>query len=301
MTAQRTIAKESTCHGIGLHSGLEVGLTLRPAPVNTGVVFRRAVEGGTVEIPARPASIGGAANATTLSASGAQISTVEHLLAAIYCLGIDNVWVDMDGAEVPVMDGSAVAFVELLNRAGVADQGESRCRLKILKPVEVVKDSRRARIEPAQGFGVSYVIDFDHPAIGRQEFSAEMLNERNFAEELAAARTFGFMADVERLWQSGLAKGGSFENTVILDARGVLNPGGLRWPDEFVRHKVLDLIGDLSLLGVEIEGRAVVEKGGHAMHHALARKLVESPESWELCDVAAGVRPGWEVEGVGFV
>ena len=299
VTAQRTISREASCRGVGLHGGLPVALTLRPAPVNTGTVFRCAVGGQLREIPARPGSLGDVTNATTLCVGDARVSTVEHLLAAIHTLGIDNVWVDVDGTEIPVMDGSAAPFVDLLGEAGCVDQDADRCILEIVEPVEVVEDGRRARIEPAPGFGIAYTIDFDHPLIGRQEFYVERLDARRFAAELAPARTFGFMDDVERLWKLGLARGGSLDNTVVLDTDRVLNPGGLRWPDEFVRHKVLDLIGDLALLGVGIEGRVVVERGGHALHHALARKLMESPQAWQLCGAAAGEGPAWEVERVG--
>ncbi len=299
VTAQRTISREASCRGVGLHGGLPVALTLRPAPANTGPVFRCAMGGELREIPARPASVGDVTNATTLCAGDARVSTVEHLLAAIHSLGVDNVWVDLDGTEIPVMDGSAAPFVDLLAEAGYVDQDADRCILELLEPVEVVEDARRARIEPAAGFGISYTIDFDHPVIGRQEFRAEQLDASQFAAELAPARTFGFLDDVERLRKSGLARGGSLDNTVVLDSDRVLNPGGLRWPDEFVRHKALDLLGDLALLGVAIEGRVVVERGGHALHHALARKLIESPEAWQLCGASEGGGPAWQVERVG--
>ena len=282
MQPQQTLAERVTCTGTGLHSGASVRLELIPARAGTGIVFVRTDRTHAVEIPARPGGVTSTRLATTLGSGEASVGTVEHLLAALYGLGIDNVRVAVEGPELPVMDGSAASFVYLIRSAGVKAQREPRPVLRVLAPIEVDEGDRRIRIEPARGLRISYAVDFAHPAIGRQELKLDRLDAARFESEIASARTFGFLQDVRALWSAGLARGGSLHNTVLLDDRRVVNQDGLRWPDEFVRHKVLDLLGDLALLGVGIEGHVKVERGGHALHHRLVAALLDQPRAWRL-------------------
>jgi UDP-3-O-[3-hydroxymyristoyl] N-acetylglucosamine deacetylase len=271
---QRTIAEKISCTGVGLHTGKPVQLTLHPARAGTGIVFVRTDLGEPVEIPALPSSLGGRAHlATTLTGGGATLDTVEHLLAAAYGLGVDNLRVEVDGPELPGMDGSSASFVFLLRAAGLYEQAARRPVLRIARPIEVREGSRSIRIEPGQGLRVSYEIDFDHPCIRRQAVRNLAIDESTFEREIARARTFGFVAEVDALWRAGRARGACLDNTVVLDGARVLNRDGLRFSDEFVRHKVLDLLGDLALLGVRVEGHVRVERGGHALHQKLVTKL----------------------------
>jgi UDP-3-O-[3-hydroxymyristoyl] N-acetylglucosamine deacetylase len=271
---QRTIAEKISCTGVGLHTGKPVQLTLHPARANTGIVFVRTDLPQPVEIPASPASLSGRVHlATTLGRSGATLDTVEHLLAATYGLGIDNLRVEVEGPELPGMDGSAASFVFLLRAAGFYEQGALRPLLRIVRPIEIREGARSIRIEPGRGLRVSYAIDFDHPCIRRQSLHDVAIDPETFEREIARARTFGFVAEVDALWRAGRARGACLDNTVVLDAHRVLNRDGLRFPDEFVRHKVLDLLGDLALLGVRVEGHIRVERGGHALHQKLVAKL----------------------------
>ena len=283
---QRTIAEKISCTGIGLHSGAPVQLTLHPARLDTGIVFVRSDAGRGAEIPARAGHVSSTQLATTLGHNGSGVGTVEHLLAALYGLGIDNVRIELDGPEVPVMDGSAAPFVFLIRAAGIFEQRGARRMLRIRRPVEVRDGERVARIEPGRGFRISYHIDFQHPAIGRQSLPDFELSEGAFERELCRARTFGFLHEVQALWRAGLGRGGSLDNTIVLDERQVLNPEGLRMPDEFVRHKALDLVGDLALLGMPVEGRVRVVRGGHALHQKLMHALLETPGATEV--VTAG-------------
>ena len=271
---QRTIAEKVSCTGVGLHSGAPVHLTLQPARAGTGIVFVRTDLPSPVEIPARPQYVTDTRMATTLGSGDATVGTTEHLLAALYGLGIDNVRIELDGPEVPVMDGSAVSFVFLVRVAGVFEQRAARRTLRLRRAVEVRDGDRWARIEPGRGLRLSYEIDFEHQAIGRQAIEGLVVTPESFESELCRARTFGFLKQVEALWRSGLGKGGSLDNAVLLDDGGVMNREGLRWPDEFVRHKALDLIGDLSILGVAVEGHVRVHKGGHALHQALVSEVL---------------------------
>ena len=282
MQRQQTIAEKVSCTGIGLHSGVPVQITLRPARAGTGIVLVRNHPGGVVEIPARAAAVASTRLATTIGHNGDTVSTVEHLLAALYGLGIDNARIVVDGPELPVMDGSAASFVYLIRSAGIFVQHERSNVLRFRKPVEVRDGDRWIRVEPARTFRVSYAIDFAHPAVRRQEFYVERWDPVAFEREIAGARTFGFLSDVRALWDAGLAKGGSLDNTVVLDEERVINPDGLRWPDEFVRHKVLDLYGDLALLGAPIQGHIRAERGGHSMHLKLVSAILASPEAWRL-------------------
>jgi UDP-3-O-[3-hydroxymyristoyl] N-acetylglucosamine deacetylase len=279
---QRTLAEKVTCTGIGLHTGSPVQLSLFPARVGSGIVFVRTDLEAPVEIPACPSAVASTQFATKLSRDGVSVSTVEHLLAALYGLGIDNIRVEVDGPELPVMDGSAASFLYLLRRAGIFPQREPRDVLRIQQPIGVEESSRRIRVEPARTFRVSYAVEFAHPAIGRQEYHLRRLDEARFEREIAGARTFGFLSEVQDLWRAGYARGGSLENAVVLDDAGVVNPDGLRWPDEFVRHKVLDLFGDLALLGTALAGHVHVERGGHSLHQQLVRAIIDHPEAWRV-------------------
>ena len=270
---QRTIAEKISCTGVGLHSGKPVQLTLHPARAGTGIVFVRTDLARPVEIPAVPGSLTRSHLATTLGRDGATLDTVEHLLAAAYGLGVDNLRVEVEGPELPGMDGSAASFVFLLRAAGFYEQAARRPVLRIVRPIEIRDGLRRIRIEPARGLRVSYAIDFEHPCIRRQALQDLVIDETSFEREIARARTFGFVAEVDALWRVGRARGACLDNTVVLDATRVLNRDGLRFPDEFVRHKVLDLLGDLALLGVQVEGHVRVERGGHALHQKLVAAL----------------------------
>jgi UDP-3-O-[3-hydroxymyristoyl] N-acetylglucosamine deacetylase len=281
---QQTIAEKVSCTGIGLHSGHPVNLSLLPAGAGTGIVFVRTDRDRPIEIPARAGAVRSTRLATTLGKGDVTIGTVEHLLAALYGLGIDNIRVEVDGPEVPVMDGSAAPFVYLLRSAGVHPQRAARPVMRVRRAVEIRRNDQHIRVEPGRGFRVHYAVEFDHPSIRRQELRFDSRRASHFDAEIAGARTFGFLEDVEALRQSGLALGGSLENSVVLDDDGVMNPEGLRWPDEFVRHKILDLFGDLSLLGMPIQGHVHVERGGHDLHLALVHALLDSPGSWRIQD-----------------
>jgi UDP-3-O-[3-hydroxymyristoyl] N-acetylglucosamine deacetylase len=282
---QRTLAEKISCTGMGLHLGKPVQLTMVPSLPNTGVVFVRQLAGRAVEIPACPERVANTANAMTLARDGASVATVEHLLAALRMLGVDNVRIEIDGPEVPVMDGSSASFAYLIRSAGLFVQAEARSEIVIRKTLSYSDGLRSIRIEPCREFRVSYAVDFDHPAIGRQELHVPRFTAAYFEAEIAPARTFGFLHDVEALWKAGLARGGSLDNTVLLDARRVLNGSGLRWPDEFVRHKVLDLLGDLALLP-PIRGHVHVERGGHGLHMALMEEIRANPRASKLVSAA---------------
>lgn len=282
MHRQQTIAEKVSCTGIGLHSGAPVQLTLLPARAGTGIVIVRNDRGRSVEIPARAGAVHSTAFATTLGSGEDTVGTVEHLLAALYGLGIDNVRVVVEGPELPVMDGSAASFVYLVRSAGIFVQRAPRHVLRFRKPIEVRDGERWIRVEPSRRFRVSYTIDFEHPAIRRQHLELVDEDPGYFEREIAGARTFGFLREVRALWDAGLAKGGSLENTVVLDDAQVVNPEGLRWPDEFVRHKALDLLGDLALLGTRIQGHVRVERGGHSLHLGLVAAILANPDAWRL-------------------
>jgi UDP-3-O-[3-hydroxymyristoyl] N-acetylglucosamine deacetylase len=254
-------------------------LTLRPAPADTGIVFRRVDLG--VDIPATVAHVTGIQYATVLGKDGATVETVEHLLAALTSLGIDNVYVELNQREVPIMDGSSAPFLYLLHEAGVKRLSAVRKYLKVLRPVTVSSGDKRVAVYPSDHFKISYTISFDHPLLRHQSRTAR-ITEQSFAEDLAPARTFGFLKEVEWLRQQGLALGGSLDNAIVIGDTGVLN--ALRFEDEFVRHKILDAIGDLSLLGRPLLGHVVAHRAGHALHTSLAARLLEEPDAWCLVD-----------------
>lgn len=273
---------------MGLHCGQPVQMTMHPALANTGVVFVRQAAGRSVEIPASPESVVDTVNAMTLGREGASVTTVEHLLAALRTLGVDNVRVEIDGPEVPVMDGSSASFTYLIRAAGLFVQPEARRSIVVRGALSYSDGLRSIRVEPCKEFRISYSVDFDHPAIGRQELHIARLTPEYFETEIAPARTFGFLHDVEALWKAGLARGGSLDNTVLLDAARVVNGSGLRWPDEFVRHKVLDLLGDLALLPHRLRGHVHVERGGHALHMALMEQIGAHPEAFDVVESSSG-------------
>lgn len=266
------------CTGIGLHSGRPVHLRLRPAPAEHGIRFLRADVG--VEIPATLQYLGGQDHATTLTRDGVSIGTIEHLLAALGALGVDDALVEIDGPEVPVLDGSAAPFVMLLHEAGLRPLAVPRQYVKVLEPVEVVRGAKSVRLTPSDRFQISYTIGFDHPLLRHQSLSLRV-TPRTFTDGIAPARTFGFLREVEMLRKSGLALGGSLENAVVIGETGVLN-NKLRFEDEFVRHKILDAVGDLVLLAHPLMGHLEANKAGHALHAAVAQKLLATPSAWEL-------------------
>ncbi|PYQ13232.1 MAG: UDP-3-O-[3-hydroxymyristoyl] N-acetylglucosamine deacetylase [Acidobacteria bacterium] len=278
MPYRRTLRRAVGCTGIGLHSGRPVRLELKPAPAGHGIRFARTDVG--VEIPASLEYLARLDHATTLSRDGVSVDTVEHLLSAFQGLGVDDVLVEVDGPEVPILDGSGAPFVILIHEAGLKPLAASRTYLKVLRPVEVVRGAKSIRISPADHFRVSYVIGFDHPLLRHQAASFRVAAD-TFAEAIAPARTFGFLREVETLRRSGLALGGSLDNAVVIGETGVLN-NRLRFADEFVRHKILDAIGDLTLLGHPVVGHVEATRAGHALHAALCQRLRESPESWTL-------------------
>jgi UDP-3-O-[3-hydroxymyristoyl] N-acetylglucosamine deacetylase len=276
---QRTFRQRAALDGIGLHSGAKVRVTFAPAPADSGVVFVR----DGVEIPALAEFVVDTTMNTSLGRGGVRVGTVEHLLAALAGCGIDNARVEVEGPEIPIMDGSSDPFVALARRAGIHELRPAKRFLLVRRPVTVTDGDKLARLSPARGkFSIQYTIDFKHPLISDQSFKVHEMNERSFQKDIARARTFGFKRDVERLHKAGLARGGSLENAVVVDDFNILNPEGLRFPDEFVRHKVLDALGDLSLIGMPVIGHLTAVKSGHALNHQLVRKvLVES----DACEV----------------
>lgn len=276
---QRTLARPTeSVSGIGLHTGVPVTLRLLPAPVSTGIVFRRTdLENFRIEASGR--NVARVSYATSLMKKGVLISTTEHLLSALVGAGVDNVVVELDNLEVPILDGSAQPFARLIAQAGTRKQRARRSYAKVLKPIEIVEGAKRIAVYPAETFRVTYRISFSTPLIGEQEFEFSP-SRHSYESEIAPARTFGFLDEVEALRRSGLVRGGSLENAVVLGRDRILNPEGLRFPDEFVRHKILDLIGDLALLGAPLIGHVVVERGGHALHYALVDRLLRTKGSW---------------------
>jgi UDP-3-O-[3-hydroxymyristoyl] N-acetylglucosamine deacetylase len=284
MTAQRTLRRPVSCTGIGLHSGNKVTLSLKPAPADFGIRFQRSDLGG-LEIPATVTHLGGIQYATGLTREAVSVETVEHLLAALTALGIDNVVVELNTPEVPIMDGSAAPFVYLiLNEAGVKRLPAPRKYLKVLRPIALTQGDKRIALYPSDHFKVTYSISFDHPLIRHQSRTMK-ISEDTFVEDIAPARTFGFLKEVEMLRQRGLALGGSLDNAIVLGETGVLNHA-LRFEDEFVRHKILDVIGDLSLVGFPVIGHLVAHRGGHALHTAFAARILEEIDAWRVVETA---------------
>jgi UDP-3-O-[3-hydroxymyristoyl] N-acetylglucosamine deacetylase len=282
MINQRTLKNVIRATGVGIHTGEKVYMTLRPAAVNTGIIFRRIDLDPAVEVPAFVTNVGDTSMNTTLEHDGVRVSTVEHLLSALAGLGIDNAYIDLSNAEVPIMDGSAGPFVFLIQSAGIEEQTAAKRFIRILEPVEVRKDDKWARFDPHNGFRVSFKIDFNHPVFkSHQSFASVDFSTTSFLKEIARARTFGFMRDIEMLRERNLVLGGSMDNAVVLDDYRVLNEDGLRYEDEFVKHKVLDAIGDLYLLGHGLIGAFSGYKSGHELNNLLLRELLEQPSAWE--------------------
>ena len=270
--------------GLGLHTGVPVRVRLLPAPLETGYVFLRSDLGG-FEIPATVECVAHCSYATTLMRTGVMLSTVEHLLSALRGGGVDNAYIEVDNLELPIMDGSAESFTDLLEQAGLVSQPAARRALRVLREVSVAQGNRRIRVAPAEGYEIDCMIDFAHPLIGRQHFSLDALDPVEFRREISAARTFGFTDEIEALQRANLIRGGSLENAIVLTPDGMLNEKPLRWPDEFVRHKILDIIGDFALLGMPLLGRITAERSGHFLHAALMTQLLRDDAAWEIVDL----------------
>ena len=287
MLRQRTLQKSVSTTGVGLHSGRRVTLTLRPAEPNTGIVFHRVDLPEIIDLPAQASLVGGTRMASVLQKDNARVSTVEHLMSALAGLGIDNLHIDLDAEEVPIMDGSAGTFVYLLRSAGLQEQPAAKKFLRVLKPVEVREgegnDLKWARLEPHDGFALSFSIDFHHPAIDATANFAEIdFANDSYVKSIARARTFGFVNELEALLAAGLARGGSLDNAIVMDEYRVLNSDGLRYEDEFVKHKILDAIGDLYLIAKPLVARYVACKSGHGLNNQLARALLADASAWEI-------------------
>jgi UDP-3-O-[3-hydroxymyristoyl] N-acetylglucosamine deacetylase len=276
---QTTIQKTVETQGVGLHTGVQGSLRLVPAPADTGIVFRRVDLDG-FQIEAHGSNVARVSYATSLMKHGVLLSTTEHLLAAIYSCGIDNIYLDIDAIEVPILDGSAEPFMQMIDQAGIRKLRRRRRYLKVMKAVEVVEDGRRIGIYPADEFHVRCYVDFPHPLVGQQEVGM-VVNAGSFRQVLSRARTFCFESDIEPLRGMGLIRGGSLDNAIVLTKEGVMN-GPLRFADEFGRHKALDLIGDLALVGLPLLGRVEARKAGHALHTQLVSQLLADPTSWMI-------------------
>jgi UDP-3-O-[3-hydroxymyristoyl] N-acetylglucosamine deacetylase len=282
MFRQRTLKSLIGASGVGLHTGQKVKMTLRPAPPDTGIVFRRIDLASPIDVPARAELVGDTRMASCLVRDGVRVSTVEHLMSALSGLGVDNAYVDLDAPELPIMDGSASPFVLLIQQAGIEEQAAPKRFLRVMRRVEVRNGDKWARLEPYDGFKLSFSIDFRHPVIERSTQSVSVdFAETSYLKEIARARTFGFMHEVEELRESGLALGGGLDNAVVLDEYRVLNAEGLRFADEFIRHKLLDAIGDLYLLGKPLLGAFSAHKSGHALHNRLLRALLVDQTAFE--------------------
>ncbi|MBI3812757.1 MAG: UDP-3-O-acyl-N-acetylglucosamine deacetylase [Nitrospirae bacterium] len=290
MHLQQTIRKIVHCSGIGLHSGGPVNLRLVPAPIDTGIVFLRKTAKGPVPVKVDGTKVVGTLLCTTIGENGTKIQTVEHLLAALSGLQITNLIIELDSAELPIMDGSAKPFVDLILKAGIQAQGVSQPVLKITRPMEVKDGEKWIRIRPSWKFRVNCTIRFDHPLLAHQSCSFEPVSE-DFVEWIAPARTFGFLEEVEALRNHGLARGGSLENAVVVGPDGVLNKEGLRYADEFVRHKILDIMGDLSLLGMPILGEVEAYCSGHQLNTTLVSEILSSTDCWTMIKDGASAVP----------
>lgn len=277
---QTTISNPVKIIGVGLHTGVEVSLELKPAPENTGYIFVRT-DLDNFEIPASVEYVSHCSYATTLMRRGVVLSTCEHLLSALRGSGIDNCFIELDNIEIPILDGSSEDWIELITTAGVKELPAARRTLKVLERVEVDEGGRKMSVEPSDKFEIECVIDFAHPFINRQTFNFVMENG-SFGREIAAARTFGFTHEIEMLRKANLALGGSLDNAIVLTGDGMLNETPLRFDDEFVRHKILDIIGDVALIGMPMQGKITAEKSGHAVHAALMSKLLKTEGAWEI-------------------
>ncbi len=279
MILQRTIQKPATISGIGLHSGARINMKLRPATANTGIIFHRTDGDQTVDIKACSENVVDTQMATVIGKHGLTVSTIEHFMAAIAAFGIDNLHIDIDGPEVPVLDGSAAPFIREIQQAGTTTLNRSKKFVAIRKKLEIIEGEKRISIIPSRFFRISFDIAFDHPAISVQNYSMKFSTE-TFCKEIADARTFGFLNEIEYLKANGLARGGSLENAVVIDDNGVMNPEGLRYHNEFVRHKILDAFGDFSLLGSPLLGHIRAFKAGHDLNSKMVKMIEENPDHW---------------------
>ena len=277
---QTTLAKSISVSGVGLHTGVEVNMTLRPAPANTGYIFVRT-DLDNFEIPASVEYISHCSYATTLMRRGVVLSTCEHLLSALRGSGVDNCFVDLDNIEIPIMDGSSEDFIALIEKAGIKEQNAARRVFRVLERVEFEQGDRKMSIEPSEKFEIDCVIEFPHPFINRQTYNF-IFENGSFGKQIASARTFGFTHEIDMLRKANLALGGSLDNAIVLTDNGMLNETPLRFNDEFVRHKILDIIGDLALIGMPIAGRVTAEKSGHSVHASLMSKLLKAEHAWEI-------------------
>ncbi len=283
MLRQRTLKTVIRASGVGLHGGVKVNMTLRPAAPDTGIMFRRVDLAEPVDLPAKALMVGDTRMCSCLERDGVKVGTIEHLMSAFAGLGIDNAWVDLDAPEVPILDGSAAPFVFLIQSAGIEEQNAPKKFIRVLKTIEVKDGDKWARFEPYAGYSLAFSIVFNHPAIDKSAQQSFIdFAEHSYVREVARARTFGFMQEVEYLRENGLALGGGLDNAIVLDEYRVLNADGLRYGDEFVRHKILDAIGDLYLVGHPLLAAFTAHKSGHALNNLLARELLAHPESWEL-------------------
>lgn len=279
---QTTLAKPVTTRGVGLHTGVKVNLSLKPAPENTGYIFVRT-DLDNFEIPASVEYISHCSYATTLMRRGVVLSTCEHLLSALRGSNVDNCFIELDNIEIPIMDGSSEDFVALIEKAGVTQQKASRRMFRVLERVDFDQGDRRMSIEPAENFEIECVIDFPHPFINKQSLHFTFANG-SFGKEIASARTFGFTTEIDMLRKANLALGGSLDNAIVLTPDGMLNETPLRFDDEFVRHKILDIIGDFALLGMSVQGKITAEKSGHSVHAQLLSKLLKTEHAWEIVE-----------------
>lgn len=281
---QTTLANPISITGIGLHTGVDVNMTLRPAPENTGYIFVRT-DLDDFEIPASVEYISHCSYATTLMRRGVVLSTCEHLLSALRGAGVDNCFIELDSIEIPIMDGSSEDFIELITKAGVVEQDAPRRIFRVLERVEFQQGDRKMSIEPADNYEIDCVIEFPHPFIERQSLNFVFKNG-SFGREIASARTFGFTQEIDMLRKANLALGGSLDNAIVLTPDGMLNETPLRFDDEFVRHKILDIIGDFALIGMPIQGKITAEKSGHSVHASLMSKLLKAEHAWEIVESA---------------
>ncbi len=278
---QRTLRNQVACTGIGLHSGEKTNIVIRPAPSNTGILFVRSDLAGRPKIKAQFDQVVDTMLATTLGSNGCRVSTVEHLMAAFYGLGIDNAVVEVDGPEVPIMDGSSAPFVFLIKSVGIREQNSPKKFIVIKKRFELKDGNRSVCLKPSKELRITYLIDFPHPMLRKQEYTLSF-SGGDFVREISKARTFGFLKDIQMMKENGLARGGSLDNAIVLDDFKVINDDGLRFKDEFVRHKILDFIGDLSLIGSPVIGHFVIKKSGHFLNHQMLNNLIKEKKCWKV-------------------
>lgn len=277
---QRTVRDEVSCTGIGLHSGEKVDLTIKPAPPGTGITFIRKDLSSNSEIKAHFKNVVSTHMSTTIGKNGTRVSTIEHLMAALFGLGIDNARIELDGPEVPIMDGSSAPFIFLLKSVGIKEQKDPKRFIVIKKTLKVQDGNRSIFLHPSKELKISYTIDFHHPLLTNQKYELRF-SAKDFINEISRARTFGFLKDIRILRENGLAKGGSLDNAIVIDDFRIINEGGLRYKDEFVRHKLLDFVGDLAILGSPIIGHFEVRKSGHFLNHCMLRQLMDNRRFWK--------------------